>query len=97
MLRDITYGTLLFYGSMTLLGGIFVWFCVPETKGIPLEDIDTLFEAKGWARQQMRTFEEMKMSRWEVVEGKDVEEHGDEDDSGEAGKDRTKVSSERAV
>lgn len=97
MLRDITYGTLLFYGSMTLLGGIFVWFCVPETKGIPLEDIDTLFEAKGWARQQMRTFEEMKVGQWVVVEGKEVEVNGDEDDSGELGKYGTKVSSERAV
>lgn len=63
MLRDITYGTFLFYGTMTLIGGIFVFLFVPETKGIPLEDIDILFESKGLAPQQMKAFELYKQNR----------------------------------
>ncbi|KAF2093306.1 MFS quinate transporter QutD [Rhizodiscina lignyota] len=74
MLRNITYGTFLFYGSITVLGGVFVFFFVPETNGMALEDMDILFEAKGFARQQMRTYREWKKSQQVVIEGKDVEQ-----------------------
>lgn len=74
MLRNITYGTFLFFGSMTVLGGIFVFFFVPETNGLALEDMDVLFEAKGFARQQMKTYKEWKLAQATIVEGKDVDE-----------------------
>jgi hypothetical protein len=63
MIANITYGVFLFYGVMTLLGGLFVYFYVPETMGKVLEDMDPLFEQKGFARQQMRSFDEWKMAQ----------------------------------
>jgi MFS transporter, SP family, sugar:H+ symporter len=44
MLADITYGTFLLFGSLCLVMGIWTVFCVPETKGVPLESIGELFE-----------------------------------------------------
>ncbi|KAM4066636.1 major facilitator superfamily protein [Hirsutella rhossiliensis] len=37
------YGMFFMFGSFDVLMGIFVWFCVPETKGISLEKMDELF------------------------------------------------------
>jgi hypothetical protein len=31
------------FGTFDLLMGLFVWFCVPETKGLSLEQMDELF------------------------------------------------------
>lgn len=31
------------FGSLMVLAGIFVWFCVPECRGKTLEEIDFLF------------------------------------------------------
>lgn len=44
MLADITYGTFLLFGSLCLVMGVWVVFCVPETKGVRLESIGELFE-----------------------------------------------------
>lgn len=44
MLADITYGTFLLFGSTCIVMGIYAIFCVPETKGVPLESIHILFE-----------------------------------------------------
>ncbi|KAK9471337.1 quinate permease [Dipodascopsis tothii] len=46
MLAKMTYGTYFLFASMTLISIPFVFFLLPETKGIPLEEIDFLF-AKG--------------------------------------------------
>lgn len=40
MVKNITYGTFVFFGVCTVIGGVFVWWFVPETRGIPLEDMD---------------------------------------------------------
>lgn len=70
MIKNITYGIFLFYGVMTVLGGVFVYFFLPETNGLVLEDMDPLFEAKGFARTQMKVFEEMRRrDRGAVVGG----------------------------
>ncbi|KAF5026615.1 hypothetical protein F66182_1288 [Fusarium sp. NRRL 66182] len=37
------YGMFFLFGSFDLLMGIFVWFFVPETKGLSLEQMDELF------------------------------------------------------
>ena len=63
MINNITYGTFLFFGTMTVLGGIFTFFYVPETMGKTLEDMDYMFEAKGFAWQQMRAFDDMKLAQ----------------------------------
>jgi sugar porter (SP) family MFS transporter len=38
------HGTFYFFGVITVLGGIWVWLCVPEAAGRSLETIDKLFE-----------------------------------------------------
>ncbi|PVH99163.1 general substrate transporter [Periconia macrospinosa] len=43
MLADITYGTFLLFGGCCVLMGVYVVFCCPETKGVPLESIHHLF------------------------------------------------------
>ncbi|KAL8872296.1 MAG: hypothetical protein Q9174_002054 [Haloplaca sp. 1 TL-2023] len=50
MLESIKYGTFLFYGFMTLAGAIFLWFGVPETKRLTLEEMDLVFGSVGVAR-----------------------------------------------
>jgi hypothetical protein len=39
-------GVYFFFASMMILSIAFVWFFIPETKGIPLELMDRLFEIK---------------------------------------------------
>ncbi|KAG9231085.1 hypothetical protein BJ875DRAFT_487343 [Amylocarpus encephaloides] len=42
MLKAITFGT--FYFFLVFCISLFVWvyFCVPETKGLPIEEIDKI-------------------------------------------------------
>jgi len=40
------YGVYLFFASMQILAIIFVFFFLPETAGIPLEQMDRLWDAK---------------------------------------------------
>lgn len=37
-------GVYFFFASMMMLSIVFVWFLIPETKSIPLESMDRLFE-----------------------------------------------------
>lgn len=39
MLTHITYGTYILFGALTALGAGFVWFFVPETKRLTLEEM----------------------------------------------------------
>lgn len=39
MLQSITYGTYLIFGILTFLGAGFIWFFVPETKRLTLEEM----------------------------------------------------------
>ncbi|KAF8917435.1 general substrate transporter [Mucidula mucida] len=43
MLEHIGYGTFVFFGIFSFLGGCFIWFLVPETKGVSLEEMEELF------------------------------------------------------
>jgi sugar porter (SP) family MFS transporter len=43
MMRRITYGTFIFFGSCTVVAFVFAYLFVPETKGVVLEDMDLLF------------------------------------------------------
>ena len=49
MLKKITFGTFIFFGILTFGGGAFIWFFVPETKRLTLEEMDVLFGSKGVA------------------------------------------------
>ncbi|KAI6133493.1 general substrate transporter [Pisolithus thermaeus] len=44
MLAHITYGTYLVFGVASVIMAIWVYVCVPETTGYPLEDVRYLFE-----------------------------------------------------
>jgi sugar porter (SP) family MFS transporter len=49
LLSDITYGTYILFGLVTTLGAAFIWFLVPETKRLTLEEMDTIFGSEGAA------------------------------------------------
>ncbi|VUC30996.1 unnamed protein product [Clonostachys rosea] len=68
MFASITYGTFLFFGSMSILGAIYVYLFIPETNGVPLEQMDLLFEAPGLAPQQMKYFKDHREAYSETVD-----------------------------
>jgi hypothetical protein len=43
MITSIGAGTFFFYGSCVVVGAVYVWFWVPETRGIPLEEMSKVF------------------------------------------------------
>lgn len=43
MVASLGYGTFIFFGLVCLLGAAFVWFLVPETKNLTLEEMDEIF------------------------------------------------------
>jgi sugar porter (SP) family MFS transporter len=43
MQKHLGFGTFVFFGAFSLLGGLFVLFFVPETKGISLEEMEEVF------------------------------------------------------
>ncbi|KAM0544674.1 hypothetical protein ACHAPJ_011735 [Fusarium lateritium] len=49
MLTGITYGTYILFGLLTLIGAAFIWFVVPETKRLSLEEMDIIFGSEGTA------------------------------------------------
>ncbi|KKA26779.1 hypothetical protein TD95_003154 [Thielaviopsis punctulata] len=47
MLQAITYGTYILFGSLTFIGALFIYFFVPETKRLTLEEMDIIFGSDG--------------------------------------------------
>ncbi|GAB1199985.1 hypothetical protein APSETT444_009345 [Aspergillus pseudonomiae] len=43
MLQSITFGTFYFFLVFSITLGVWTYFCVPETNGVPIEEMDTLF------------------------------------------------------
>ncbi|RUS15837.1 hypothetical protein BC937DRAFT_91926 [Endogone sp. FLAS-F59071] len=43
LLASIGYGTYVFFGSWCFTMAVFMYYCVPETKGESLEEIDMMF------------------------------------------------------
>ena len=50
MLAKITWGTYVVFGVASVLMAVWVWVGVPETTGVPLEDVKWLFEGDLWVR-----------------------------------------------
>lgn len=46
MLAQMEYGTYFFFASLMVLAAFFVFFLIPETKGVPLEVMDRLFDSR---------------------------------------------------
>ncbi|KAM3522296.1 hypothetical protein MY4038_008685 [Beauveria bassiana] len=43
MITDLGYGTYFMFGGFVTAMGVWAFFCIPETKGVMLEDMDSLF------------------------------------------------------
>ncbi|KAL2169456.1 hypothetical protein VTG60DRAFT_6000 [Thermothelomyces hinnuleus] len=59
MLEGIPYGTYILFGLLTYLGAAFIWFLVPETKRLTLEEMDVLFGSEGTAAADYERMEEI--------------------------------------
>ncbi|KZL73083.1 hypothetical protein CT0861_01859 [Colletotrichum tofieldiae] len=59
MLTSITYGTYILFGLLTYLGAAFIWFFVPETKRLSLEEMDLVFGSEGAAAADFERMEEI--------------------------------------
>ncbi|KAI1823294.1 sugar transporter [Xylaria intraflava] len=59
MLSRIGYGTFIIFGLLTYLGAVFIWFFVPETKRLTLEEMDAIFGSEGTAQADTERMEEI--------------------------------------
>ncbi|KAI9721899.1 MAG: hypothetical protein M1828_004994 [Chrysothrix sp. TS-e1954] len=59
MLKSLKYGMFIFFGMMTVGGFVFVWFVVPETKRLTLEEMDILFGSVGTAQADATRMDEI--------------------------------------
>lgn len=59
MISGISYGTYLIFGILTFGGAAFVWFFVPETKRLTLEEMDVIFGSEGTAQADFERMEEI--------------------------------------
>lgn len=77
MIENLGFGTFVFFGSFSFLGGLFIWLLVPETKGLTLEEMDTVFgDAAGTAITDQQRLESINKSLGLDVYGRDVYDHG---------------------
>ncbi|OTB02720.1 hypothetical protein M426DRAFT_61728 [Hypoxylon sp. CI-4A] len=59
MLSRIGYGTYVLFGLLTFMGAAFIWFFVPETKRLTLEEMDVIFGSEGAAQADFERMEEI--------------------------------------
>ncbi|KAI1652562.1 general substrate transporter [Daldinia decipiens] len=59
MLNKIGYGTYVLFGLLTFMGAGFIWFFVPETKRLTLEEMDVVFGSEGTAQADFERMEEI--------------------------------------
>ena len=59
MLEHMRYGTYIFFGILTFLGALFIFFIAPETKGLSLEEMDILFGSVGVAAREKERWNEV--------------------------------------
>ncbi|KAK0662851.1 Quinate permease [Lasiodiplodia hormozganensis] len=60
MFLKMEYGVYFFFASLMILSSIFVYFLVPETKGVPLEAMDRLFEIKPVSKAHPTIIQELR-------------------------------------
>lgn len=61
MLSAMPYGTYILFGLLTYLGAVFIWFFVPETKRLTLEEMDVIFGSEGAAQADTERMEEINI------------------------------------
>lgn len=59
LLKHITYGTYILFGVISLIGAAFIWFFVPETKRLSLEEMDIIFGSEGTALKDQERMAEI--------------------------------------
>ena len=88
MISDLGYGAYFFFGAILICMGIWSFFCVPETKGVPLESIYMLFEGNiiaGATRDVVPRFSRAKHLANSSNEGRYRDDEGEDDEEEEAG------------
>ncbi|KIW07733.1 uncharacterized protein PV09_01663 [Verruconis gallopava] len=61
MLKGMRYGTYIFFGLLTFGGAIFIWWFVPETKSLSLEEMDIVFGSVGIAARDREIMNEINV------------------------------------
>ncbi|CAK5269350.1 unnamed protein product [Mycena citricolor] len=84
MLQHIGFGTFVFFGAFSLMGGLFVLFFVPETKGRTLEEMEEVFSdsAKIALEDQARLdaiYKRLGLHDASTTEKNDIEDKAAED------------------
>ena len=51
MITGISWGTFLIFGILIITGAAFIWFYVPETSRLTLEEMDIVFGSSGVAQE----------------------------------------------
>lgn len=72
MLAEIGWGTYIFFAAFCLIAFLFVFFCVPETKGKSLEDMDKVFGDNAAHEEKLQFIQisrELQDSATDVGEG----------------------------
>lgn len=61
------FGMYFFFGSVSALAVVFTWFLIPETKSVPLDQMDRLFEIKPVRKAQKTVMAELQEHNMEVA------------------------------
>jgi hypothetical protein len=64
----MTYGVFLFFLAIVVIMTIFVIFCVPETKGVPVEEVDVLLMSKHWLWSRVMAGPGLPVNEDEVIQ-----------------------------
>lgn len=59
MLESLPYGTYIIFGVLTYIGAAFIWFFVPETKRLTLEEMDIVFGSEGTSAADFERMDEI--------------------------------------
>jgi hypothetical protein len=96
MIAGISYGTYLIFGILTFGGAAFVWFFVPETKRLTLEEMDVIFGSEGTAQADLERMEEInkEIGLDTLIRGNTGQTSGRHDTPDEKEKDVVPVESE---
>ncbi|KAK7421246.1 hypothetical protein QQX98_002378 [Neonectria punicea] len=71
------YGVYIMFASLMVVSVVFVFYCVPETKAIPLEAMDRLFEVKPVRKAHKQVLNELQLHDQEFrqnIEGLDLKD-----------------------
>ncbi|KAF5327608.1 hypothetical protein D9619_004804 [Psilocybe cf. subviscida] len=79
MLQHISYGTFIFFGLFSIMGGFFILFFVPETKGLTLEEMDDVFGAGKKIAVEDQARQDAIMQRLGLFHGTEKERRSDEE------------------